>query len=77
MKKMATQEIKNNFSSIPTDLYINGNWVQSSSGKRIDIFDPSTESVITSVADATTEDGIMAVNAAQGYELKFSAKLLI
>ena len=57
-------ELKNNFSSIPTDLYINGNWVQSSSGKRIDIFDPSTESVITSVADATTEDGIMAVNAA-------------
>ena len=61
---MTIQELKNDFSSISTDLYINGNWVQSSSGKRIDVFDPSTEHVITSVADASIEDGIKAVDAA-------------
>ncbi|CAN5441099.1 NAD-dependent succinate-semialdehyde dehydrogenase [soil metagenome] len=50
--------------AVPTDLYIGGAWRAGSGGKRIDVIDPSTEQVITSVADATIEDAVDAVNAA-------------
>ncbi|WP_394890468.1 NAD-dependent succinate-semialdehyde dehydrogenase [Mesorhizobium sp. AaZ16] len=46
------------------DLFIGGAWQPSASGARIDVSDPSTEDVISSVADATVEDGIKAVDAA-------------
>ena len=50
--------------SLPTDLFIGGAWRASSSGKRIDVLDPATESVIASVADATIDDAHAAVDAA-------------
>ncbi|WP_321968978.1 NAD-dependent succinate-semialdehyde dehydrogenase [Paraburkholderia tropica] len=46
------------------DLFIGGKWRPSTSMKRIDVFDPSTEECITSVADATLEDAADAVDAA-------------
>ena len=50
--------------AIPTDLLIGDAWRPSSSGKRIDVINPSTEEVLTSVADATVDEGIAAVDAA-------------
>jgi succinate-semialdehyde dehydrogenase/glutarate-semialdehyde dehydrogenase len=50
--------------AIPTDLLIGGQWVAAVSGKRIDILDPATETVLTSVADASPAEGIAAVDAA-------------
>ena len=50
---------------VPTDLFIAGKWRPSSTGKRIDVIDPSSESVIASVADATLDDAIAAIDAAQ------------
>lgn len=50
--------------AIPTDLLIGGQWVAAASGKRIDILDPATETVLTSVADASPAEGIAAVDAA-------------
>jgi len=50
--------------AIPTDLLIGSDWRAAASGKRIDILDPSTEQVLTSVADASVEEGIAAVDAA-------------
>ncbi|UUZ66476.1 NAD-dependent succinate-semialdehyde dehydrogenase (plasmid) [Polaromonas sp. P1-6] len=52
------------FPAVPTDLFINGQWVTAQSGKRIDVFDPSTTKVLASVADASVEEGLAAVNAA-------------
>ncbi|RPJ88046.1 aldehyde dehydrogenase family protein, partial [Achromobacter xylosoxidans] len=49
---------------LSTDLYIDGAWRASTSGRRIDVYDPSTEQVIASVADATLEDAAAAVDAA-------------
>ncbi|HTJ56305.1 MAG TPA: NAD-dependent succinate-semialdehyde dehydrogenase [Devosiaceae bacterium] len=49
---------------IPTELLIGGKWRPSAGGQRIDVLDPSTGEVITSVADATVEDGLAAVAAA-------------
>jgi len=49
---------------VPTDLYIGGRWRAASGERRIEVIDPSTEAVITSVADGTVEDGTAAVDAA-------------
>src|SRR6187402_2430742 len=59
--------------AIPTDLLIGDSWVASSSGKRIDILDPSTEQVLTSVADADVAEGIAAVDAASAAAADWAA----
>jgi succinate-semialdehyde dehydrogenase/glutarate-semialdehyde dehydrogenase len=48
----------------PVDLFIGGQWRTSSSGDRIDVFDPATEEPLASVADASEEDARSAVDAA-------------
>ena len=50
--------------AIPTDLLIGDAWVPAAGGRRIDILDPATETVLTSVADASPAEGIAAVDAA-------------
>ncbi|WP_382307630.1 NAD-dependent succinate-semialdehyde dehydrogenase [Herbiconiux sp. UC225_62] len=50
--------------SVPDRLFIGGKWIASSSGKTIDVYDPATGSVLKSIADATPEDGIRALDAA-------------
>lgn len=50
--------------SIPSDLYIDGRWRKAQSGKRIDVFNPSTEQLLATIADAGVEDGLAAVDAA-------------
>lgn len=49
---------------VPTDLWIAGKWTAGSTGNRLDVFDPSTGKVISSVADASVEDALAAVKAA-------------
>jgi len=50
---------------VPTGLYIGGKFVDASDGKRFDVMDPATEQVLTSVASATVDDGMMALDAAE------------
>lgn len=50
---------------VPRQLYIGGKWIEGSSSERIDVIDPSTEQVISTVAAGTVTDGIRAVAAAQ------------
>jgi len=50
--------------AVPTELFIGGAWRGASGGGRIDVIDPSTEQTLTSVADATVEDGRAALDAA-------------
>ena len=49
---------------VPDRLFIGGGWVPSTSGRSIDVHDPSTGLVIKTIADASPEDGIRAVDAA-------------
>ena len=49
----------------PTDLYIDGKFVEAVSGKRFDVLNPATEDVIASVADAGEDDAMRALEAAQ------------
>lgn len=59
--------------AIRTDLLIGGKWQPGREGKRIDVLDPSTGKVLTSVADATVEDGMAAVAIAHEAGAKWAA----
>jgi len=59
--------------TIRTDLLIGGKWRDGSEGGRIDVLDPSTGKVITSVANATIGDGMAAVAAAHEAGAKWAA----
>src|ERR1035437_7036958 len=50
--------------ALVTDLYIGGAAVPAAGGRRFDVLDPATGPVITTVADASVEDGIAAIDAA-------------
>jgi len=49
---------------VPTDLWIGGRWVTASDGSRFDIEDPATQNKIASVANASVQDCLAAVQAA-------------
>jgi succinate-semialdehyde dehydrogenase/glutarate-semialdehyde dehydrogenase len=51
-------------SKVPTGLYIDGEWRDSSDGSTIDVEDPATGKTLTSVASATVGDGKAALDAA-------------
>src|SRR3984893_10466700 len=50
--------------NVPTDLWIGGKWRPASDQGRFDVIDPATENKIASVASATVDDAIAAVDAA-------------
>jgi len=50
--------------AVETELFIGGNWVPASSGKRFDVLDPATGDVLATVADGGESDAIAAVDAA-------------
>ncbi|WP_035532026.1 aldehyde dehydrogenase family protein, partial [Hoeflea sp. BAL378] len=64
IKPTFAPQISFDVGALPTNLYIGGRWLEGSTGKRIDVFDPSTGAVITSVADASIDDAKAAVSAA-------------
>jgi len=50
--------------SLRTGLYVDGTWRDASAGATFDVEDPATGEVLTTVADATPEDGMAALDAA-------------
>ncbi len=49
---------------VPNRLYIDGEWADASGGATIEVRDPATGAVIRTIADATVEDGVRALDAA-------------
>jgi len=49
---------------VPTDLFVAGTWRPAGAGRRLEVADPATGSVLATVADADTEDAAAAVDAA-------------
>jgi succinate-semialdehyde dehydrogenase/glutarate-semialdehyde dehydrogenase len=64
----------NLLANVPTDLWIGGKWRKSSNGERFDVIDPATENKIASVASATVDDAIAAVDAAEAAAAGWAAK---
>ncbi|WP_148573262.1 NAD-dependent succinate-semialdehyde dehydrogenase [Nocardioides caldifontis] len=58
---------------INTGLYIGGEWRDSSDGRTLDVEDPATGKTLTSVADATVEDGAAALDAAVAAQAEWAA----
>lgn len=50
--------------NLPTNLFIDGQWVEGSEGGRIDVMNPSNNEKLADVADASISDGMAAVEAA-------------
>ncbi|WP_144874207.1 NAD-dependent succinate-semialdehyde dehydrogenase [Microbacterium sp. 1.5R] len=61
---MSTQTEQALLDSIPTGLFIGGEWIDGETGATLDVKDPSTGDVIRTIADATPADGIRALDAA-------------
>ena len=57
---------------VPTQLYINGAWVDAKDGKTLDVFDPATGKKLLSIADASFEDGQKAIEAAHNAQESWS-----
>jgi succinate-semialdehyde dehydrogenase/glutarate-semialdehyde dehydrogenase len=55
---------KDLLSKVPTQLYIDGAWVDATGGKTIPVTDPATGEVLAHIADAQPEDGIRCLDAA-------------
>jgi succinate-semialdehyde dehydrogenase / glutarate-semialdehyde dehydrogenase len=68
----ATQE-KSAVDSVPTQLYIGGEWRDASGGATLDVVDPSTGEAIASVADATPEDATAALDACVAVQAEWAA----
>src|SRR5699024_3782625 len=59
--------------SLPTDLYIDGAWRPASTGDRFEVRDPATGDLLTSVADASAEDALTALDAADRAQAGWAA----
>src|SRR6204780_2153636 len=64
----------NLLANVPTDLWIGGKWKKSSDGGRFDVIDPATENKVASVASATVDDAMAALDAAQAAFPGWAAK---
>src|SRR3954466_5268263 len=62
--RLGSMTEKESLDSVPTGLFIGGEWRDSSDGSTTDVEDPATGETLTSVASATAEDGRAALDAA-------------
>ena len=49
---------------VPSQLFINGQWLDATGAKTVDVHDPATGAVIKTIADASPADGMKALDAA-------------
>ncbi|KYK00292.1 NAD-dependent succinate-semialdehyde dehydrogenase [Microbacterium sp. p3-SID338] len=70
---MSTQNEQALLDSIPTGLFIGGEWIEGETGATFDVKDPSTNQVIRTIADATPADGIRALDAAVAAQDEWAA----
>ena len=70
---MSTQNEQALLDSIPTGLFIGGEWIEGETVATFDVKDPSTNQVIRTIADATPADGIRALDAAVAAQDEWAA----
>ncbi|WP_460802091.1 NAD-dependent succinate-semialdehyde dehydrogenase [Microbacterium sp. GXF6406] len=59
--------------SIPTGLFIDGEWVEAEGGRTFAVHDPATGAVIRRIADASADDGVRALDAAVAAQEEWAA----
>ncbi|WP_223622155.1 NAD-dependent succinate-semialdehyde dehydrogenase [Microbacterium sp. EST19A] len=70
---MSTQTEQALLDSIPTGLFIGGEWTDAETGGTFDVQDPATGAVIKTIADATPADGKRALDAAVAAQESWAA----
>ena len=68
-----TDSEKSLLARVPTGLFIDGKWRDSSDGRTLDVEDPSTGETLALVADATVADGAAALDAAVAAQADWAA----
>lgn len=68
---MTDPRVSDLLSRIPTDLFINGEFKPSESGKRFDVLNPATGQVLTTVASATPKDAAEAMEVATNAQVEW------
>src|SRR5664279_1686585 len=68
-----TDSEKSLLARVPTGLFIDGKWRDSSDGRTLDVEDPSTGDTLALVADATVADGAAALDAAVAAQADWAA----
>ncbi|MFJ6303674.1 NAD-dependent succinate-semialdehyde dehydrogenase [Pseudarthrobacter oxydans] len=58
--------------SVPTGLLINGAWQEASDGGTFDVHDPATGEVLATLASATSEDAVAALDAADAVQASWA-----
>jgi succinate-semialdehyde dehydrogenase/glutarate-semialdehyde dehydrogenase len=58
---------------VPDRLFIGGEWVESTSGRAIQVKDPATGAVLKTIADASVADGALAMDAAAHAQASWAA----
>lgn len=66
--------LKTMIKDVPTDLYINGQFVPASGGERFDVVNPATEDVLATVASAEISDADAALDAAEKAMAEWAAR---
>jgi succinate-semialdehyde dehydrogenase/glutarate-semialdehyde dehydrogenase len=61
---VSPQDEKRVLDMVPKGIYIDGKWKDASDGKTLDVIDPATGKVLATIADASAEDGMAAMDAA-------------
>ncbi|HEX3003116.1 MAG TPA: NAD-dependent succinate-semialdehyde dehydrogenase, partial [Angustibacter sp.] len=70
---MTQQDERRVVESVQRGLFIGGEWRPASGGAELEVVDPSTEEVLTSVADASVDDGRAALDAAVAAQASWAA----
>jgi succinate-semialdehyde dehydrogenase / glutarate-semialdehyde dehydrogenase len=73
MATVTAAEEKRVLDAAPKQLFIGGEWRDSSDGATLDIEDPATEETLCAVADATPEDAAVALDAACAAQADWAA----
>jgi len=68
-----TDSEKSLLARVPTGLFIDGKWRDSSDGGTLDVEDPATGEVLAKVSDATVADGAAALDAASAAQAGWAA----
>ncbi|MFE4833583.1 NAD-dependent succinate-semialdehyde dehydrogenase [Arthrobacter sp. NPDC056691] len=69
---MTTERETGLLASVPTGLLINGAWRDASGGGTFDVEDPATGKVLATLASATSEDALAALDAADGVQTSWA-----
>ncbi|KQX05393.1 MULTISPECIES: NAD-dependent succinate-semialdehyde dehydrogenase [unclassified Leifsonia] len=59
--------------SVPSQLFIGGEWTDAAGGATLDVRDPATNAVIATISDASVEDGARALDAAVAAQAEWAA----